>query len=253
MNIVAYGGGVNSTAMCIGLYERKIKVGHILFADTGGERPEVYDAVEKFSKWLVDHGMPAIATVRHVNKAGAPVSLEQECLNSGTLPSLAYGFKTCSLKHKKAPQDKYVNSLPEAKAVWKSGGKVTKFIGYDADEERRAKIREDEKYLLRYPLIEWGWGRPECLSAIRRAKLACEWPKSSCFFCPAMKKHEIRALPESLKERAIAIERNAAPNLQTVAGLGRTFNWEQFLKNDHPDLFGTEIETPCDCYDGSSE
>jgi len=38
--IAAYGGGVNSTAMLIGFVERNIKPDHIIFSDTGGERPE---------------------------------------------------------------------------------------------------------------------------------------------------------------------------------------------------------------------
>ena len=42
MNIVAYGGGVNSTSMLVGLHERGIPVDLILFADTGGELPSTY-------------------------------------------------------------------------------------------------------------------------------------------------------------------------------------------------------------------
>jgi hypothetical protein len=36
MNIVSYGGGTNSTAMLIGLWQRGVKADLILFADTGG-------------------------------------------------------------------------------------------------------------------------------------------------------------------------------------------------------------------------
>lgn len=39
---IAYGGGVNSTAMLCGLRERNITPAVILFADTGGETPETY-------------------------------------------------------------------------------------------------------------------------------------------------------------------------------------------------------------------
>ena len=43
MNIVSYGGGVNSTAMLIGLHRRSTPIDLILFSDTGGEQPHTYD------------------------------------------------------------------------------------------------------------------------------------------------------------------------------------------------------------------
>ena len=42
MNIVGYGGGTDSTAMLIGLWQRRIPVDRILFADPGGEQPHTY-------------------------------------------------------------------------------------------------------------------------------------------------------------------------------------------------------------------
>ena len=43
MNVVAYGGGTNSTAMLIGMCRKKIPVDLILFADPGCEQPYTYD------------------------------------------------------------------------------------------------------------------------------------------------------------------------------------------------------------------
>ena len=42
MNIVSYGGGANSTALLVGLYQHRIPVDLILFADTGAEHPHTY-------------------------------------------------------------------------------------------------------------------------------------------------------------------------------------------------------------------
>jgi hypothetical protein len=82
-----------------------------------------------------------------------------------------------------------------------------------------------------YLLLEWGYDRRRCQEVIAHAGLPVP-PKSSCFFCPASKKHEIAWLadhhPELLK-RALEIERNAQPNLTSVKGLGRSFAWESFL------------------------
>ena len=137
MNLVSFGGGTNSTALLIGLYRKKIPVDLILFADTGAECPHTYEHIERFNKWLKEHGMPEITFVRNVDKDGNIFTLEQECLQSHSLPSIAYGWKKCSLKHKVWPQDKYCNHYDTCKAVWAKGEKVIKYIGYDAGEECR--------------------------------------------------------------------------------------------------------------------
>ena len=43
MNIVSYGGGTDSSAMLIGLYQYSIPVDLILFADIGCEQPHTYE------------------------------------------------------------------------------------------------------------------------------------------------------------------------------------------------------------------
>jgi len=40
--VVSFGGGTNSTAMLVGMWERGERPDAILFADTGGEKPHTY-------------------------------------------------------------------------------------------------------------------------------------------------------------------------------------------------------------------
>ena len=249
MNIVSYGGGTNSTALLIECHKRGIPVELILFADTGGEKPHTYQYVQMFSRWLVEHGMPEIITVR---KAGNCETLEENCLRMNMLPSIAYGFNGCSLKYKRQPQDKYVNNWGPAKEEWKAGKKVIKFLGFDADESHRAQIPEDEKYIYQYPLVEWDMGREECLKTIKDADL-CLPGKSACYFCPSSKKSEIRWLTHNypeLAERALAMEENA--ELTSVKGLGRSFAWRDLLSQAEMFDEGFELtpELACGCYDG---
>ena len=235
MNVVSFGGGTNSTAMIIGMYLHKIPIDLILFADTGGEQPHTYEFIETFNGWLEKHGLPQITSVQYHDKDGNRLTLEQECINSGTLPSIAYGFKRCSLKHKIGTQEKFCNNYQPCKEVWASGQRVQKYIGYDAGETRRiqhaAPIDEaDKKYEKHYPLYEWGWTREECVRVIERAGLP-KPGKSSCFFCPSMKKKEIQALWENhpdLFQRAIDLEHGAAATSRTVKGLGRDWSWESY-------------------------
>lgn len=261
MNVISFGGGTNSTAMLIGMYEKEIPVDLILFADTGGEFPHTYKHVETMSVWLQKHGLPEITTVKYNDKDGNRMTLEMECLKSKTLPAIAYGYKKCSLKHKRSVQDKYCNNLPACRDTWNNGNKVTKYIGFDAGEEKRifnARMADmvDQKYDYVYALYDWGWWRDDCIEKIKEHGIPLPG-KSSCFFCPSMKRTEIlklkRDYPELLK-RAIAIEENAKENLITVKGLGRDFSWKNFIDNYNVQgkmcIAYDDGVMPCGCYDG---
>lgn len=256
MIVASFGGGVNSTAMLIGMVERGERCDLILFADTGGEKPHTYEHIERFSKWLQFVGMPPIQTVKKVRQSGAIHALEEDCLEKHMLPSIAYGFKTCSQKFKIQPQDKYCNNLVACKAAWAAGEKVIKLIGYDMDEPHRTvKLYDDDKYSFRYPLIEWNWGREECVEAIMRAGQRVP-DKSACFFCPSSKKSEImelRRIYPDLAKRAVAMEQNA--QLTSVKGLGRSFAWGDLYAADdnQAKLFPeSPIDIDCGCYDGEA-
>jgi len=239
--------------MLIGMWERAEKVDLILFADTGGEKPHTYRHVEAFTNWLLDHGLPGIVTVRRKNREGVVRSLEQDCLDGHMLPSIAYGFKACSIKYKRDPQDKFCNNWAPCIDTWNRGEKVTKLIGYDMDEPHRARIPGDEKYIYRYPLIEWNWGREECVAAIARARIK-QPGKSACFFCPSSKKQEIlelRRVYPDLSGRAVTMERNA--ELTAVKGLGRSFAWADLYEADdrQAHMFPeAPIAQQCECYEG---
>lgn len=261
--MASYGGGVNSTAMLIGMHERGEAVDLILFADTGGEKPETYAYIERFSAWLVGHSMPPIQIVRKTTKragrfrgADEVLTLERMCLEQKVLPSVAYGFKTCSLKFKREPQDEFLKDWIPAWAAWLRGESVVKLIGFDADEAYRAQPSPDGGYRNRFPLIEWGWGREECQEAIVRAGL-CVPPKSSCFFCPNMEELEILELRDrhpELLERALAMEANAvATGNSTIKGLARDLTWKQIVAYDADQqtfIPRGRKTTPCECYDG---
>lgn len=239
---VNFGGGVNSTAMLVGLHQRNERPDLIVFADTGGERPETYRHIDEMSSWLAARDFPSIEVTRWIRQDGSWVSLEQACIDRKELPSLAYGFKGCSVKWKAQPADKLVRER-----LGVSG--VVRCIGFDAGEAHRIRERESE-WLFRYPLVEWWWDRARCLSEIKKSGAPMP-SKSSCFFCPATRRHEVVELSKAhpdLYERAIAIERNA--ETRTVVGLGRSWSWEEAVRTADKtgDLFAPEIA--CECFDG---
>lgn len=204
--IVSFGAGVDSTAILVKLYEIGMRPDYILFSDTGAERPDIYHHIKRVDKWLKSVGFPEITRV------GCKVNLLDDLEAAGDLPSLAFGFKTCSQKHKIAPQQKYIHN--ELKLL-----KYVNIVGYGTGEIDRAekslksikegkiKFYKGEVKKLWFPLIDWKLNRDDC-KALSRAIGFCT-SKSSCFFCPATKKEEISILAEEypdLMERALVLE-----------------------------------------------
>ncbi len=247
----SYGGGTNSTAILCGMVERGIIPDLQMFADTGDEKRLTYEHLDVMQQWCEKMGLPPIIVVRNELPQGLiDGSLYGECLRLGTLPSKTFGYSTCSMKWKVQPQQRHL-------AKWMKDNNVEHVdhvIGYDADEIHRAEkpkpFREWETN--RYFLIEWGWGRDECIAAIKRHGLK-QPGKSACFMCPSSKKPEVVLLKIDdplqykksivLERRALAGEGQAPP--ARVAGLGRHWNWETFA--------GSDIATPetdCGCFDG---
>lgn len=242
MRVASWGGGVNSTAMLVGCVEKGMKVDLILFADTGGEKPETYGFLDEFDLWLQAHGMVGVTRVSNAERS-IYASLEQECLTRRTLPALAFGWRSCSDKWKKRPQDRYLHDHGIVVDEW--------LIGFDAGESRRVeRAVADLGRRKRFPLVEWKWYREDCVKAIQRAGLAVP-VKSACFFCPASTKPEILKLkrehPE-LFERAREMERGAE-GLKAVKGLGRHWNWGEVEEK----VCLPVIEQTCMCFDEGEE
>lgn len=242
--IVSFGGGTNSTAMLIGMWKNDIKPDHILFADTGGEKERTYLYIDVLNTWLNMVGFPQIETVRYRTKDGVEISLEQEIINNQTLPAIAFGFKSCSEKFKIRPQNKFLKErYPDCKIIH--------YIGFDSGESRRVKNNDLQNHENIYPLIEWGWNRKKCIEVIREVGLPLPG-KSSCFFCPNMRKNEILNLSDSEKERVKFIEANAKNKIE-LKGLGRQYSWTDLINSDESQrkLFDDldMYQMPCECID----
>lgn len=225
--LVAYGLGVDSTAALVELKNRGIVPDTILFADTGDEKRETYAYLPIIQAWLTKVGFPPVTVVKYEPqdfKNWPPyATLGENCLTNGTLPSLAFGFKSCSLKWKVIPQNNWTDNFNPAVAYWTIGGKVKKLIGYDAspkDKKRyaHAKGMEDEKYDYWYPLIEWNMDRDACKASIRAEGLPVP-PKSACKFCPATQPAELHEHRKEYLRQIVIMEARAKPRLRGLMDL----------------------------------
>ncbi len=226
--LAAWGAGVDSTAMLIELVERGEPVDHVLFADTGGERPATLAFIPVFRAWLKARGVES-TIVRYEPKRfknwPAYRSLTENLITNGTLPSATFGRGSCSIKWKQAPQNSWTAGWPPALEAWAAGRKVVKLIGFDCSARDLQRYAEAERthsdlYRYRYPLQEWGWTREDCAARIEAAGFG-PVVKSACFYCIAMKPAEVRALPPAQLRQIVLIEARAKPRLREVDGLWR--------------------------------
>ena len=223
----AWGVGVDSTSGIIEMHARGEPIDMVLTADMP-ERTETLRFRDVFMKWMKERDIPCeVVSYSPKNFKNFPpyYDLLSNCLTNGTLPSIAFGFSSCSQKWKAAPQNTWLNTWDTAQTAWAQGLSVVRCIGYDAsprDSQRYAHAEGylDAKYEYRYPLREWGWTRDQCEERIIRELGYC-CPKSSCFFCTASKPHEIDALTKVELRLIVLLEARAAPRLKTTEGLWR--------------------------------
>ena len=264
---MAYGGGVNTIAMVCVLYDQGITPDAIVMSDPGHEKPGTLTYRDNVANpWLLAHGFPAVTVVSRAAEAvfrprasKTPQStLGAECLRIKALPSIAYGWKKCSLKYKATPSNWWMERQPWAIAAWARGERITRCIGYDAGEPQRARPefldpREARMFVPRYPLQEAGIDREECEAIILAHGLPVP-PKSSCKWCPNLTLEEWIDLrdndPEGWAE-ALAMEANAEIDSPDVVGLMRCMpHGKRQLRvwNGERPTFAREPDAmPCEC------
>lgn len=128
---VCWGGGVDSTAMLIRMQRLGIRPELITMADVGAEKPGTYEFIPLFTQWCLDHDFPApticsyqpqAKTAERYRQAAQEVAqrlgivLSAERLTrlariygnmvaNVTLPGIAFGMKSCSIKWKLEAQE----------------------------------------------------------------------------------------------------------------------------------------------------
>ncbi len=206
----------------------------ILFSDVGDEKESTYAFLAIINVWLRMIGFPEVTVVRYQPKDykwWPPYhTLFENCMTNITLPSLAYGFHSCSSKWKVSAQRTFLKTWPPAIEAWARGGKVTKCIGFEDSPKERLRTKrcntfavqdEDPKRVtLRFPLQEWGWDLERCKQEIEAAGLPVP-PKSSCHFCPAMKPTEVSELSVPQLCRIVIMEARTRQRNTKIEGLWR--------------------------------
>ena len=240
----------DSTAMLVALKLAGLRPDIVTFADLAAEKPQTLVHLDCINRVLSEWKWPNITVCRKETLPGTGYSdLYGNCFVNQTLPSLAFGMKSCSIKWKQQPQDqalKGVKSGPNAcdpHPIWREarrrGERIVKLIGYDcgrADMRRSRNLTvADADFDYAYPLQILGWDRAECIRVITE-RLGPEMVpiKSACFFCPASKIWELfwlAAHHPNLLERALVLERNALTGRHSrFSEVGFGASWDELVR-----------------------
>ncbi len=98
--VLAYGIGVDSTAMLIELVARGKTPDLVLTADTGSEKPATYAYLDIIRRWMDAHGIEfQICRYQPQRFKHWPpyATLIENVLTNATLPSISLGHRSCSL------------------------------------------------------------------------------------------------------------------------------------------------------------
>lgn len=200
LRVVAYGGGVQSTALLVLAGQGFIDHNHFLFANVGddSEHPATLRYVREVAfDYAASRGIK-IEELHRIPKRGRSAGKVETLWGRLMLPesrslpipvrmndSGAPGTRSCTADFKIRVVQRRVKELG---ATAENPARVA--VGISTDEYQRATSRKTEPYeALEYPLLtlEWkggvGLDRSMCAAVIAAAGLPVP-PKSSCFFCP---------------------------------------------------------------------
>ena len=190
LEVISLGAGVQSSVLCLLAAKGVIKPlpDFAIFADTMWEPPEVMEWLEVL-KTLVPFPI-------HIVSAG---DLRQETIDAAknksrvaSAPFFTRGKdgraalirRQCTDSYKLVPIKKQIRKILGVK----KGGRVnnaivTQQIGISTDEAQRMSESRDKWIVLRWPLIELGMSRRDCLQWMKHHGYP-EPPKSACVGCP---------------------------------------------------------------------
>jgi len=265
IRILSLGGGVQSTTLAL-LAElgQAPRPDYAIFADTGWEPAAVYKHVDWLSTRLsfpvlrVSAGNirdDIVAKSQHAH--GRYPSLPWFMLDADGRPTI--GRRQCTTHYKVEP------ILRECRRLLGCGphsripaGSVEMLIGISTDEAHRMRPARVQYVRNRWPLIEMGMSRHDCLRWLEKHQFPRP-PKSACIGCPFRSDASWREMRDNAADEwkdAVAVD-----HMIRHAGAKRGIRSQQFMhrslrpldqvdlrtrdERGEPDLFGNECEGLC--------
>jgi hypothetical protein len=215
MRVISYGGGVQSTALCVLATQGKIKADAALFANVGddSEHPSTVKYVrDVMQPWCAERGLD-VHELKRIRQDGRGETLFQNLTRpeSRSIPipvrmeSGAPGTRQCTDVFKVKVVRKWLRKHGATKKE-----PATVLIGFSTDEMQRVNNRRLSPYEIpEHPLLDLGLNRQACKSVIKKAGLPIP-RKSACYFCPFHRNAEwsrMRRDDSALFSKSVELER----------------------------------------------
>ncbi|MFD8246941.1 hypothetical protein [Nocardia sp. NPDC059691] len=223
LRLLSLGAGVQSTTLALMACRGELSgLDGAIFADTGWERPAVYRQVERLEAEFTKAGIPLhrvsnghlrkdtldpskrFVSIPYFTLAPEDTMVREEITETdsdGREAIVGYrerpatrreregiGRRQCTYRYKIAPINRAVRMLlgapaPHYRRVPK-GRVAEQWIGFSTDEIYRVNDRRENAYTIkRFPLLELGMSRKDCLRYLRRAGWG-DVVSSDCIGCP---------------------------------------------------------------------
>ena len=183
--VLSYGGGINSSALYFYILEKNLPLDCVIFADTGEEHKETYEAVEKMKKLCLSEGIKFMTVKSHLG------NLYDYYFDKKKVMSLMK--RDCTSKFKISPIRKYIRN------VYGKKERFVMYIGIAYDEATRMRD-SDVKYITNcYPFCDDKISRNGNLQILKKNDFYAV--KSGCIGCIYnRKKNWIKMIVESPEE-----------------------------------------------------
>lgn len=244
---LSLGAGVQSSTMALMIAHGEIEpVDAAIFADTRWEPRKVYEWLDWLEKQLpfpvyrVTQGSLREDALRKQNSTGgryASIPWHMQMPNGDR----AMGRRQCTAEYKIRPLVQKQRELVDLKPRQRASGVLCEtLIGISTDEASRMKPSRERWTRSRWPLIELGMSRQDCLRWMEKKGYPLP-PKSSCIGCPFHSDHEWRLLREDEESWNDALEIDAI-----IRKPARGMKAQQFMHRSCKPLAEVDLSTAAD-------
>jgi hypothetical protein len=210
--ILSLGAGVQSSTLALMITHGIVdSVDAAIFADTQWEPRKVYDWLD----WLEGKVSFPIIRVTKGNLRADTVAKQQGLADRvAAIPwhlktpegERAMGRRQCTVEYKINPISRKARELSGLVPRQRVKAPVCEMlIGISTDEVMRMKPSDEAWKTHRWPLVELGMSRWDCVNWMKRNGYP-EPPKSSCIGCPYHNDHEWRLIKADAESWADAVE-----------------------------------------------
>jgi len=237
---LSLGAGVQSSTLALMIAHGEIEpVEAAIFADTGWEPRKVYEWLE----WLEKQLPFPVHRVQYGNLRDDTVGRSTSIKRVAAIPwhmkmpngDRAMGRRQCTMEYKIQPLTKKTRELIGLVPRQRVKGVLCEMlIGISTDEALRMKPAKESWKQHRWPLIEKGMARWDCLQWMERKGYPLP-PKSSCIGCPFHSDNEWRSIRSDAEAWADAVAVDAI--IRNQPGIkGQQFMHRSCVPLDQADL-----------------